>query len=280
MKSTLNYFAISFFLIATTFFNSCKEADPSIQFVISQTTADVGVEIEFTNSSQGAATYEWDFGDGTKSSEENPKKKYSKPGKFTVTLKGITKKQKKEQSKSLEIQINSIKEYCKGNIDGASFEFSLDDSNTTSAFDSNLSIAVPPDNSTGFYGYGFENNTTGKGIDINFGKLSFLGSVPDSNSFKAMFSVSSKSYLVNENSTFMGIEVRYSDGAGNMFSSYNANQSGQTFNVTSRSSAKALNGDDLVVVKAAFSCRLKNIISSQEIIISNGAFYGRFNRHN
>ncbi|MFZ4613932.1 MAG: PKD domain-containing protein, partial [Bacteroidia bacterium] len=140
MKNILNYSVVVVLLISLGFLHSCKEADPTIQFVISRNTADVGEEIEFTNGTQGAATYEWDFGDGTSSTEENPKKKYSKPGKFIVTLTGITKKKKIEKSKSLEIQINSIEEYCKGNIDGAAFEFTLDDANTTAAFTSNLNL--------------------------------------------------------------------------------------------------------------------------------------------
>jgi PKD repeat protein len=279
LKTIFYSFSIFALLFTVVLLNACKEADPSVQFVISKTTADVGEEIEFTNGSQGAATYEWDFGDGTTSSEENPKKKYSKPGKFTVTLTGITKKKKIEKSKSLEIQINSTEEYCKGSIDGATFEFTLDDANTSAAFLSNLSLAVPPNNSSGFFGYGFDNNT-GKGIDVYFGKLLFQGSEPDSNAFKAMFATGQKNYLLNENAINLGVEIRYSDGAGNVFSSYEADQSGQSFNVSSRTSAKDANGEDLVVVKATFSCRLKNINSSQEITLTNGSFYGRFNRNN
>jgi len=172
MKNKLNYSAVAILCITLGFFFSCKEAEPTVQFVVSQITADVGQEIEFTNGTQGAATYEWDFGDGTSSTEENPKKKYSKPGKFIVTLTGITKKNKIEKSKSLEIQINSIEEYCKGNIDGSPFEFTLDDANTTAAFTSNLNLTLPPNNSSGFFGYGFD-NSAGKGIDVNFGKLFF-----------------------------------------------------------------------------------------------------------
>jgi PKD repeat protein len=279
MKNILNYSVVVVLLISLGFLHSCKEADPTIQFVISRTTADVGEEIEFTNGTQGAATYEWDFGDGTSSTEENPKKKYSKPGKFTVTLTGITKKNKIEKSKSLEIQINSIEEYCKGNIEGAAFEFTLDDANTSAAFTSSLNLAVPPNNSSGFFGYGFD-NSAGKGIDIYFGKLFFQGSEPDSTSFKAMFAAGQKSYLPNEAETNLGVEIRYFDGSGNIYSSFDTSQSGQTFNITSFKTGKDLANQDIVIVKASFSCKLKNIISSQVITLSNGLFYGRYSRHN
>ena len=279
MKNILNYSVVVVLLISLGFLHSCKEADPTIQFVISRNTADVGEEIEFTNGTQGAATYEWDFGDGTSSTEENPKKKYSKPGKFTVTLTGITKKKKIEKSKSLEIQINSIEEYCKGNIDGSPFEFTLDDANTTAAFTSNLNLTLPPNNSSGFFGYGFDNGA-GKGIDVNFGKLFFQGSEPDSTAFKAMFAAGQKSYLPNEATTNLGVEIRYFDGLGNIYSSFDTSQSGQTFNITSFKTGKDLANQDIVIVKASFSCKLKNISSSQVITLSNGLFYGRYSRHN
>lgn len=279
MKNILNYSVVVVLLISLGFLHSCKEADPTIQFVISRTTADVGEEIEFTNGTQGAATYEWDFGDGTSSTEENPKKKYSKPGKFTVTLTGITKKNKIEKSKSLEIQINSIEEYCKGNIEAAAFEFTLDDANTSAAFTSSLNLAVPPNNSSGFFGYGFD-NSAGKGIDVNFGKLFFQGSEPDSTAFKAMFAAGQKSYLPNEAATNLGVEIRYFDGSGNIYSSFDTSQSGQTFNITSFKTGKDLANQDIVIVKASFSCKLKNISSSQVITLSNGLFYGRYSRHN
>jgi len=279
MKNILNYSVVVVLLISLGFLHSCKEADPTIQFVISRNTADVGEEIEFTNGTQGAATYEWDFGDGTSSTEENPKKKYSKPGKFTVTLTGITKKKKIEKSKSLEIQINSIEEYCKGSIDGSPFEFTLDDANTTAAFTSNLNLTLPPNNSSGFFGYGFDNGA-GKGIDVNFGKLFFQGSEPDSTAFKAMFAAGQKSYLPNEATTNLGVEIRYFDGLGNIYSSFDTSQSGQTFNITSFKTGKDLANQDIVIVKASFSCKLKNISSSQVITLSNGLFYGRYSRHN
>ena len=38
------------------------------------------------NSSSSARTYEWDFGDGTKSTEDNPTHKYASAGVYTVNL--------------------------------------------------------------------------------------------------------------------------------------------------------------------------------------------------
>ena len=46
-------------------------------------------EIQFTNASYGGSgnfTYVWDFGDGTTSTEENPKHVYNEKGIFVVSL--------------------------------------------------------------------------------------------------------------------------------------------------------------------------------------------------
>lgn len=42
--------------------------------------------VKFTNKSTGATSYEWDFGDGTTSTEENPVHDYKKAGTYSVTL--------------------------------------------------------------------------------------------------------------------------------------------------------------------------------------------------
>ena len=45
--------------------------------------------IQFNNESENAATYSWDFGDGTTSTEANPKKTYKNPGVYSVKLKAV-----------------------------------------------------------------------------------------------------------------------------------------------------------------------------------------------
>ena len=57
-----------------------KEPVASFQFEIS------GYEVTFTNYSENASSYEWDFGDEGSSTEESPKHTYSKEGDYTVTL--------------------------------------------------------------------------------------------------------------------------------------------------------------------------------------------------
>lgn len=42
--------------------------------------------VTFTNTSERGASYEWDFGDGNTSTEENPVHTYAEPGEYSVTL--------------------------------------------------------------------------------------------------------------------------------------------------------------------------------------------------
>lgn len=63
---------------------SCKKVDPpTADFIY-----DIDVlEVTFDNLSSGADSYEWTFGDGNTSMEENPVHTYADGGTFTVTLK-------------------------------------------------------------------------------------------------------------------------------------------------------------------------------------------------
>jgi PKD repeat protein len=45
-----------------------------------------GFAVEFSNTSSGAVSYEWDFGDGNSSSEESPSHTYDEAGNYTVEL--------------------------------------------------------------------------------------------------------------------------------------------------------------------------------------------------
>ncbi|MBX2875723.1 MAG: PKD domain-containing protein, partial [Saprospiraceae bacterium] len=45
-----------------------------------------GSDFTFTNTSQNATSYSWDFGDGVVSSEASPMHSYNQPGDYTVTL--------------------------------------------------------------------------------------------------------------------------------------------------------------------------------------------------
>lgn len=73
-------------LMAAFNFSSCKKdtAKPE-PFVFYTVTID-GSTVTFTNETKGAVSYEWDFGDGSSSAEENPTHTYPGKGKYVPTL--------------------------------------------------------------------------------------------------------------------------------------------------------------------------------------------------
>ncbi|MBE0673635.1 MAG: PKD domain-containing protein [Bacteroidales bacterium] len=70
---------------------SC-ELEPDAYFYTDKVEAVVGEEIIFTNSSYNAYRYEWDFGDGNRSTAVNPIYSYSSTGSFQVMLTAFTKR--------------------------------------------------------------------------------------------------------------------------------------------------------------------------------------------
>ncbi|MGM0581281.1 MAG: PKD domain-containing protein [Bacteroidota bacterium] len=59
---------------------------PIADFSVENETLCFGQAISFINESENALEYQWSFGDGNQSSEENPTHEYDEPGTYTVTL--------------------------------------------------------------------------------------------------------------------------------------------------------------------------------------------------
>jgi len=60
--------------------------EPIASFTISNGGCTAPCAVSFTNKSQNAKEYQWDFGDGTASAAINPDKNYAKAGSYTVKL--------------------------------------------------------------------------------------------------------------------------------------------------------------------------------------------------
>ncbi|MEW6220865.1 MAG: PKD domain-containing protein [Thermodesulfobacteriota bacterium] len=61
-------------------------APPQAAFVASPEAGVAPLTVAFTDTSQGASAWQWDFGDGTGSSAQHPRHEYGAAGFFTVTL--------------------------------------------------------------------------------------------------------------------------------------------------------------------------------------------------
>mgnify|MGYP003817302785 CR=1 FL=1 len=73
MKRTVLIILTAIFAIAM--FTSCQK-EPVTSFTVSKTSVVTGEIITFTNSTVDGITFEWNFGDGTTSTLENPTHSY------------------------------------------------------------------------------------------------------------------------------------------------------------------------------------------------------------
>lgn len=100
---------LRFYLLTTSIFIffGCQKDDnnPIALFEMDKSTATVGEVIKFNNQSQNATSYEWDFGDGNISTDENPTHAYSVEGTYTVILNATGKGGENSTSKILTVVI-------------------------------------------------------------------------------------------------------------------------------------------------------------------------------
>jgi PKD repeat protein len=78
------------FLIMPLVLFSC-ESIPEASFYTDTKEPEVGHEVFFTNDSHNAVNFEWDFGDGFISNDENPSHIYTGTGTYEVMLTAISK---------------------------------------------------------------------------------------------------------------------------------------------------------------------------------------------
>ena len=92
--------------ISMSLFTSCIE-QPNASFSVSNTSPKVGESIQFYNNSIDAESYEWDFGDGTTSTEMSPSHKYYESGSRLVTMTAFSKNRKKSATASALVNVKA-----------------------------------------------------------------------------------------------------------------------------------------------------------------------------
>lgn len=110
MKKRFTIFALlclGFFVSLT----GCKDEevpapDPVAKFSVSGGNCDAPCTVNFTNTSENANSYEWNFGDGNSSTVESPSHTFTSGGTYSVVLKAINA-DGVEKSTSQTVSINA-----------------------------------------------------------------------------------------------------------------------------------------------------------------------------
>lgn len=86
MKSTLFNRCPALLIAAVLCLSSTIQAQPTADFSASATSGCAPLRVEFDNNSTNSIEWDWNFGDGATSDDENPVHFYSSPGNYTVVL--------------------------------------------------------------------------------------------------------------------------------------------------------------------------------------------------
>ena len=113
------------FVFTTLFIVSCQK-QPKASFDVAGSSFKTGESVNFTNTSEDAASFEWDFGDGAKSTDKSPSHSYTTQGSYLVTLTAFSKNEKKKSSASNSVSITTANT---GGGSGSNIDFSYSPSN-------------------------------------------------------------------------------------------------------------------------------------------------------
>ncbi|TDQ76344.1 PKD domain-containing protein [Sphingobacterium yanglingense] len=96
-------FNLLLFLLVSVVFHACKEDNYIPQTDLLYDVTVDGATATFTIKTEGVSNYEWDFGDGQKSTDANPVHTYPGKGKYVPTLRALVSGKTTEASTVLRI---------------------------------------------------------------------------------------------------------------------------------------------------------------------------------
>ena len=101
---------ITLFLAMSLFLISCQKT-PQASFSADPANPEVGQRVDFNNDSRNAVSFEWDFGDGTTSSDKNPTHIFTGNGPVVVNLSAFSKNHIEDKATlSLDVLIPTLLE--------------------------------------------------------------------------------------------------------------------------------------------------------------------------
>jgi PKD repeat protein len=86
-----------------------KPVPPAVDFHAAPRKGNVPLKVVFINDSENATSFEWNFGDRTKSTDVNPVHTYRKAGSYSVTLKASNGDVSKAKTRKLYISVTAVR---------------------------------------------------------------------------------------------------------------------------------------------------------------------------
>src|SRR4030042_377079 len=105
MKQKLFFYAAAIIMVI---FSACKKDLPTASFSHSSDSYEEGDTINFASTSSNADNFQWDFGDGSTSTDENPWHIFNSTGSFEVSLKVTNDDGSDETTSSVTIKAPTI----------------------------------------------------------------------------------------------------------------------------------------------------------------------------
>jgi PKD repeat protein len=253
-------FLALFFIVVTA---SCTK-QPEASFSADKNFLYEGETVTFTNSSLDAESIEWDFGDGTTSTELSPKKTFEKQGDYTVSLIAYSKKRKKTSVEGTTIHVD--KAYVSATVNGDPLYMTMLNTGIDH-YSANTLYSCGWGTNEGRYGTQLVLNNNGIRFEFWIGGLKWECDNPAPYAaFKAFFGPRSFGYSPDAAN---GVEIRYYATSGS-YSTSTGSQSGSSFSITSVVEDNTSWGTSFVLVSGTFSCKVYSY-SAQPITIS-GSF--------
>lgn len=107
MNRSILFTAITSVILVTACDKDDDKDPPVASFNINPESTEVGVTVNFQSTCQNATAFEWNFDDGSNSTEENPSHVYTAGGSYLVRLKASNEDGSDEASKSIVITPSS-----------------------------------------------------------------------------------------------------------------------------------------------------------------------------
>lgn len=96
------------FLAAITIILSSCQKEPVANISADKTEVEVNESVMFTNTTTDGVTYNWDYGDGTNSTDKEPVNSWSTAGTYNVKMTASSKNGKKTDEATISIKVNDL----------------------------------------------------------------------------------------------------------------------------------------------------------------------------